>query len=328
MPPNRTAFRWATTALFAYCAVFLFLSVDLLILVWRLRDHFPRFADVAAVSFFELSRSAVTAGAVAIGLWLVWRRDREDALRPLAVAVGFATLAFTKAVAFRGFPGPVQEDAAEWLLARDVPRSLLSFFFGSPAWAVWPALAALLLFAARFPRPVTAAAIESSGRRDRAGMMAGARLAGLNVGTLFRQLARTLLEQRWLAPQPLAAAAVTAGAVHHALRHVTAANAIALLLAGCAVGVVLTLLRAAHAEGDDVARDRIGALRLGALAAAALSLAAAAAGLLPAPLDFLSAALLAVAPAPALYGVARAALPPRDQFVGSPPKIDSTSPVM
>lgn len=318
MPPEPTTFRRAASALFVYCAVFVLLSIDLLVRVWSVRAQFPRPGDVAAIFFFELSRSVVTAAAVSVGLWLTWRRAREPAMRALAVTLGFATLAFTKAAAFRAFPGRVQERLAEWLLAQDVPRALLTFLFGSPAWAAWLALAAFMLFAMRFPAPVTTAAIERSGARDRAGTLAGVGVAGVDVGALFRRAARALVRRDVLRPLPLGVAAGGCALVHHVLRDVPAANAVALLVAGAAAGIAITLLRAGSGDADDVARGRLAALRTGAIGASVLFLAAGAAGLLPAPLDFVGAALLAIAPAPALYGAARTAFTPDAGFAGPP----------
>lgn len=308
MPENRTAFRWAVTALYLYGAVFVLLSVDLLVRVWGLRAAFPRFADVAAIFCFEITRSTVTAGALALGLWLAWRRAHDPAMRALAVGIGFAAVAFTQAAAFRSFPGGLQERLARWLLAHDVPAALLRFLFGSPAWALWFALAALLLFAARFPGPVSAESIARSGTRDRPGMMAGTGIAGLDIGSLFRDLTQRLVSAGAFRPLPLALTAAALAALHHPVRESTPALLLVLLGAAVALGVVITLLRAGNTDADDVARDRLAALRAGAIAAAALFLVSGLVGLLPGAAAFLSAALLSIAPAPALYGVARAAL--------------------
>jgi hypothetical protein len=298
-------------ALIAYALVFVALSIDIIVRIWDWRWKFESPLDVVALIFFEGIRSTVTLAGIGATVLCAHRARRHPALLSLALATIFATIAYTKVIAFRGFPGALQERLATALLAADVPGWALRVVFGQPAWAAWLALGAVLLFTHRYPRLLQADEVRASGARDRAGAMRSVALAGTDVGALGRALTGQVLERGWLRPQrvwPLAGTvtvAYTVLALSLGGSSLLALHATAALVAAAGITLVVTLARTAWVL-EPTRRQVPMWLRRGLLAALVLVACSAVATALG--FTVAAVALLSLAPAAVVTGVIAAAL--------------------
>ena len=269
--------RRAIIALLAlYALLFVGLSLDILERVWDWRARFESPLDVAALFYFEGMRALTTFAGVVIACAAAARARARPGLQELPVALLCGTIAYTKLVAFRGFPGAQQERLAAALHDARVPPLLLHIVFAKPAWTALLAIVAAMLLLARFPQPLSAADVDASGARDRAGALRGVALAGADIGGLTRRAAAWFARGPWSRPgrlYPVTAAVALgyAAAAHVAhggaavLLHMLAAAAAAV---GVAVCVALYRAGAAQATGRDAFLLRW--LRRGCLAAGAL----------------------------------------------------------
>jgi hypothetical protein len=231
-------------ALILYATFFIFLSVDVLLRVWEWRSRLES-SDVGTLFFFEASRSVVTVAMIALLLYMLVCRSGSR-WQPLMVALGFLAVWHTKAFGYSGFPGEYQERLALWLRAHHIATWLLAVVFGSPTWALWAAVAALVRFSTVFPSRVTPATIRASGSADRTGILGGSGVAGLDLGVLFRALSAAALQRGMLRPRILGSIAVIWSiAFQIAGKHLVVQIAGA-LLTGLAMGVVITNMRASQ----------------------------------------------------------------------------------
>ena len=234
----------AAALLLLYAAVFVVLSIDVMVRIWSWRERIGR-SNLLTLFFFEVSRSAVTVGIIALVLYMLVRRNTPP-WRPLALALGFAAVWHTKAFGFSAFPGALQESLALQLRARHTPTAVLVFVFGSPAWALWGAASCMLYFSAAFPRRLSVGDVEMSAGADRAGLLRSNALAGADIGDLFRRLSGLLLERDSIRPGAIAVCTLLWAAAFHVFGdHRIVLIAGALLLAGIG-GLVVTNLRAAR----------------------------------------------------------------------------------
>jgi hypothetical protein len=233
-----------------YALIFVALSIDIMVRVWALRFSFDSPIDVVVLLYFESVRSLVTVAGLGIVGLAAFRGRQQPALRHFAAAVAFATIAYTKAMGFAAFPGALQESLAVALRERAVPEWLLLTLFAHPQWAVWLVVPPLLLFAAAYPRDVTAVDIMGTGEGEREGAMRGVAVAGSDVGGAARRLTVWLLERRLLAPAPLWSIAVAGAAVHTAVllnggpARGVLVNVGAVVFFALAAAACITLLRA------------------------------------------------------------------------------------
>lgn len=296
-----TGSRAALVPALAYAAMFVVLSVDAAVRVWDWRAKFEAVTDVAVLLHLEATRTLVTLAGIALAIAAMRRASRMPALASLALSIAFATIFYTKVIAFRGFAGSLQGAAAVWVREHDVPQWALSVVFGSPEWAAWPALGGLLLFAALYPRPLAPVDVESSGSADRAGALRGVPLAGSDIGRSVRNAAARLLRGNALRPSHVWLAAAAAGALHTVLLLAvpafrTAIHAVFIVAAAIVAAICVALLRAGHHVSDEEERRLPAWLKRGGLLAAALfSLAALSALLLPG--SALIVVLMSLAPA-------------------------------
>lgn len=300
--------RVVTAMLAAYALLFIALSVDILFRVWDWRFRLESSLDVAALFYFEGMRTLTTLAGVGIAL-LASRRVRQRAgLQELPLAILLATIAYTKVVAFRGFPGAQQERAAAALQQASVPPVILEFVFAQPAWTAWLALAALALLFAHFPRTLTPDELSASGSADRRGAMRDVALAGTDIGQLSRRAAMDLLGRHWIRPHVAYGAAAAVALLHTLLARHTGGllqllvHALAAAAAAAGLAVCLALYRAGArvAAGHEAAM--LSWLRRGALAGTALF---AFSGLSAIALrgSVISVAALSLAPAAVLAGL-------------------------
>lgn len=304
-----TAARIASVLLVSYAALFIVLSVDILVRVWDWRAR-AKAIDVLAIFFFEISRSVVTLIAIALVIYMIVRRDAPR-WRPLMLAIAFAAIWHTKAFGFAAFPGELQEAVAIWLRARRVPQVLLTLAFASPAWALWGALAALVRFSVVYPQPLTARQVISAGGADREGMMRGSAVAGADVGDVMRRLSAWLLRRGALAPRALIALTIAWSALFQITGHYVAMKVVAAFVMAIVAGVVITSIRAtAESATSGVSRDFIRRLGLVPLVGVTMFALSAAASALLRDKPFVGVVLLGLAPAAAaaclLYAVVRA----------------------
>ncbi|MEO5511160.1 MAG: hypothetical protein ABIS27_11080 [Longimicrobiales bacterium] len=304
-------YRAMVLLLALYTAVFAALSFDLMTRIWEWRERLaPR--DLAALSFFEISRSVVTLGAIALLVAMAaWRTDRR--WRPLAIGIGFAAVWHAKAFGFAAFPGPRQEAVALWLRGHHVPHQLLTFVFAAPAWTLACAAAAALRFAVGFPVPLRPDAVDLPATADRAGLMRSAGVAGADIGAYFRESTRNLLLRGWLRTTPI----VVQTLLWIVLYELTGGSIFLLvpgvfLLAGAA-GIVVTALRATTIAADNAAaRHSIRWLARSLYSGAALFAASAAASaLFTGAASFVGVSLLGIAPAATLVCCWIAIMSPR-----------------
>lgn len=264
----------ALAALLLFVLTFAALSVDVMARVWSWRARFTSPFDVAFLFYLEGVRSIVILAGIAIAASAGRRAALTTSAAALAFGVGFATLAYAKLTAFARFPGDVQERTAVWLGERGLTPDILSIFFAQPEWAAWLALAAFLMFAANYPRPLTPDDIALSGVHDRRGAMRSVALAGIDIGALARAATAFALSRGWLRGRVVWTAAAIIGIAHTALlRALPADIAVNLLLLGSAcvpVAVLLALLRAGASVAADTRRAPLLWLRRGALYGLAL----------------------------------------------------------
>lgn len=240
------AFRIVTATLFVLLTGFVVLSVDVVVRVWMLRTLLESGVDAAILLSYESARALTTALAVVLA-WISHRRASTAAQRTFTLLLLFLALWYTKSFSFAGFPGHLQELLAGWLFARGISRPVVQFVFGSPVWAAWLALGALLLVSANFPKPLEAATILRSGKRDRTGLLRGTSLAGSDVGALFRRFSAALLEHGGFRPVPVWLATGTAGVLHAVTALAAVRIALAVSFALLAV-LAVTNLRAGTTE--------------------------------------------------------------------------------
>jgi hypothetical protein len=270
--------RWSVAAIITFCALalfalfFVFLSSDIMVRIWSWRSRFEHPLDVAFLLYMESMRIIVTVAGVAVAVTAARRGARDTA--PLALGVLFLTIAYTKLIAFDGFPGERQEQLALWLRARGVSQHALAVFFAHPEWSLWLALGGLLLFAARYPQSVTADDVTRSGADDRAGAMRSVALAGTDIGALARRATSHALSRGWLNGRVVWSTALIAAAVHTTAARIAdgalIVHVIAITVALLPVSVLVALVRADLMIADVAARQTLVWLRRGALAGLAL----------------------------------------------------------
>jgi hypothetical protein len=272
--------RRLTTVGFVILALplLLFLALFPLLTIDTLRALIARVALLEAGTFMllfylEMARLFTTVVALIAAAVLVARAALTPDGRALALFLIFAALTYQKLFAGSVYPGPFQSKLTIGLLDAGVSRGMLTWLFGTMPWPLWLALAAALRFSVVFPRDITPAAIDLSGAHDRRGMLRGAAAAGLDIGALFRGLAKSVLHSGALGALPvwLAAIAVASGTtfVGEGIRTVAIA-----VLATLVTGVVITNVRASYAVGNELERARIRWLVLGFSLAGALFLVA------------------------------------------------------
>jgi hypothetical protein len=234
----------ALATLSIYRLVFVALSVDVMVRIWGMRGKFESPMDVVTLLFIEGLRTLVTLGGVAVAWQAARQASRRAVPAALAFAVSFATIAYTKAMTYGAFPGAVQEEVAKAFTRWHVPKPLLLVVFAQPEWAAWLALAALTVFAAQYPRRITAEDIRESGKRDRSGTMRGVAMVGADIGAFTRDRTARALESGAITPRRIWLFAFVCAVLHTGalivspdridiLVHVGAAIVAAPLLACC-----------------------------------------------------------------------------------------------
>ena len=284
--PRTLAFRIACVLTGLLLAGFVVLSVDVIVRVWQMRGRLGSGADAAVLLSYESARALTTSLALALGI-AAGRRAATAGERALTLLLFFLAVWYTKSFAFEGFPGHLQERIAGWLFQHGVPPSAAAFVFGTPVWAAWLALGALLRVSVAIPEPLEAATIERSGDRDRAGLLRKVALAGLDIGAIARHTSARLLRRGVYRAAPVWLVTGTAAILH------SLAGA-AVLKAGLAAGfglllvLALTNLRAATMAAESSERRRPLWLLQAAVAAAG---------------SFAASAILSVAPGRFTTGV-------------------------
>lgn len=297
----------ALVPVLAYAAIFAVLSVDVAVRVWDWRARFESAGDVVMLLYLEGIRTLVTLGGITLAAAAMRRARGAPALASLSLAIAFGTVFYTKIIAFRGFPGALQSALSAGLQERDVPSWLLRVVFAHPEWAAWPALGGLLLFAAAWPRRLTAVDIASSGAADRTGALRGVPLAGSDIGSSARTAAARLVERGALTPPRVWTAAAAAGVLHTLLLFTLpavrpAVHVVFIGVAALVFAICVALLRAGHHVSSAQERRVLVWLRRGGLMAATLfSLSALSALLLPG--SALAMVLLSLAPAVLALGL-------------------------
>jgi hypothetical protein len=267
-----------------YALIFVLLSIDIMVRVWGSRFHFDSPLDVLALLYLESVRTLVTLAGVTIAAVAAYRARQRPALVWFAAAVLFATVAYTKVMAFGGFPGTLQEQVALALRAREVPDWLLLTVFAHPQWALWLALPPLLLFAGRYPRKLQAR--EILGTEDgREGTLRSVAVAGGDVGSAARRMTAALLQAGALRPAPLWTAALIAAVWHTAALQTGTArtgvvvNVAAAMAIATTGAVLLTLFRTSSRQGGLPEKLPLRWMQRGGEAALVLFAIAAVAGL-------------------------------------------------
>jgi hypothetical protein len=255
-------------------AVFPVLTIDAIgRLIARIRGLEP--ANFILVLYLELSRAFTTVVALLAALSLVIRSSRAADSRALALFLIFSALTYEKIFGTTGYPGPLQSKLTISLLNLGVDSSTLVWLFGPVPWSVWLALAAALRFSVVFPRPpLSAEAIDESGRHDRRGALRGAGLAGLDIGAAFRTIAKSGLRAGVFRPLPL----WTAALVMTAITTVISDSARLILFATAAslvTALAITNLRASYNVVAETEKARMRWLILGFSIGGALFLIAA-----------------------------------------------------
>jgi hypothetical protein len=281
--------------------VFVAFSVDIMVRVWHWRGRFDTPVDAAVLLYFEGIRSITTTAGLGVAAFLAVRARTRPALGWLAWAVALGSIAYTKVIAFRSFPGAAQESIARALRETTTPQWLLDVVFGHPEWAAWLAAAPLLLFAAHFPRPLTDSDVARSGVDDRVGALRTTGVAGLDIGDAMRRITAAALRGGALRPAAVWSAGALLAAAHTlALRgggpatdHVI--NLLAIAVAAAAAALFITLFRAGARVADTPDGTTFAWLRRGLLAALVLFAFAAAAAALP-PVRPLGVAAFSLAP--------------------------------
>jgi hypothetical protein len=298
---------WAPVHLALFALLLLFgllfvaFSVDIMVRVWHWRGRFDTPVDAAVLLYFEGIRSITTAVGLGVAAFLAVRASKRPGLDWLAWAVALGSIAYTKVIAFRSFPGAAQESIARALRETTTPQWLLDVVFAHPEWAAWLATAPLLLFAARFPRPLTDSDVARSGVHDRVGALRTAGVAGLDIGHAMRRITAAALRGGALRPAAVWSAAALLAAAHtFALRWGSPAtdrivNLLAIAVAAAAAALFITLFRAGARVADTPDGPTFAWLRRGMLAALVLFAGAAAAAALP-PARPLGVAAFSLAP--------------------------------
>jgi hypothetical protein len=275
--PDAAAFRFASGALLIYLGVFALLSADVLVRIFLMRDRLPNASDAAILMALELAR-LLTTGLIIVLAAIAARRSRRAATRTFTFLLIFLGVWYTKAFAFENFPGHLQEWIALRLFGWGVPLAATQFIFGSPVWALWLALGALLRMSVTWPRPLDARRIAESGGRDRTGLLRSVSLAGADVGAAFRNAAVRLLEGGWLRARfvwPIVAVAGTlstfigSGRVDAQSVIMTTARTLLIALFFTGFALAVTNLRAAYQVARRRQRWSVMWLMQGALTAAA-----------------------------------------------------------
>ncbi len=251
----RMLFLPAAIIVMVYAAIFPLLTIDTLARVLGTLGGFET-RNLLLVLFLELSRLFTTVVALLLAVALILRGRQHADGRALAFFLLFAVIAYEQVFGSNGVPGPAQESVALALRTAGVSSALLNWLFGAVPWAVWPAAAALLRFAAIFPRPLDPDMLDESGRSDRRGLLRARGVAGLDVGALCRRLSKLLLARGAFRPVPLCAAAVLLVAAQTALPNTVASVALGLIGLG-SVCVAFTNLRAGHAAAAGADRVRM-----------------------------------------------------------------------
>ena len=287
-----------------YALLFVALSIDIMVRIWEWRGRFESPLDAAALFYFEGVRTLTTVAGVAIAIWAARRTGVRDGLREVPFALLLGTIAYTKLVAFRGFPGAQQERLAGVLQEARVPPVVLEVIFAQPAWTAWGALAGCVLLVAHYPRRLDPSDIAASGSVDRRGAMRDVALAGTDVGALSRRGAARLVSSAWLRPATLYPGAILLG-----IGHALAARAFgflvhagALLVAAAVVAVLVSMFRASFALAEAGERAVLSWLRRGVLAGGALFVVSGVAAIALRG-SVIAVAALSLAPAAVLVGV-------------------------
>ena len=227
------------------------------------------------VLYLELSRAFTTMVALSAAISLVVRSARAADGRALALFLIFTALTYEKIFGTTGYPGPLQEKITTALLDAGISRATLLWLFGPVPWSLWLALAALLRFSVVFPRPpLSAAAIDASGRHDRQGMLRGAGIAGFDIGHAVRSISKHALAAGAFRPLPL----WTSALILIVVSSVTGATARLLLFvvaATCVTALAIANLRASYNVVAELERMRMRWLLLGFSAGSALFMMAA-----------------------------------------------------
>lgn len=252
--PRNLVFRIACILTGLLLAGFVVLSVDVIVRIWQMRGRLGSGVDAAVLLSYESARALTTSLALALGVAAA-RRAGSAGERALTLLLFFLALWYTKSFAFEGFPGHLQERIAGWLFQHGVPPRASTFVFGTPVWAAWLGLGALLRVSVAFPEPLGAASIERSGDRDRAGMLRRVALAGLDIGAIARSASAMLLRRGVYRAVPIWLVTGTAAILHS----LTGAP---VLKAGLAAGfglllvLALTNLRAATMAAEPLEQRR------------------------------------------------------------------------
>jgi hypothetical protein len=293
-------------ALMLYALVFVASSLDVMDRLWEVRAWFASPSELGALLYFEGVRTAITLGGLAVAGLAVGGARRQPAAWWLAFAAGFATIAYTKALAFPGYPGYRTQAVMDAARQSAAPDWLLAVLLAHPEWAAWLALGGALLFAASFPHTLTAAELGHRAPAGRAGTLRSVAVAGADVGETARRAAAAMTRNGWLRPARVWPAATLVAAAHTAAAvsgiappPVLTAAALLLAAAACALGITLFRAGAARARGQALRTMRW--LRRGALAALALFGASAIAGV-ALPGSAVSVGLLSLAPAALVAG--------------------------
>jgi hypothetical protein len=219
--------------------------------------------NLVLLLYLELSRAFTTIVAIGAALYLVMRSSRHADGRALALFLMFSALTYEKIFGTTGYPGPLQEKFTIALLNAGVSRDFLLWLFGPVPWSLWLALAAALRFSVVFPHPpLSAEAIDDSGRTDRRGMLRGAGVAGLDIGAAFRGVAKRALQIGALRPLPLWTSAVLLIVVT-TLVGPGARAALFAIAASLVTALAITNLRASYNVIDEAEKKRMRWLMLG-----------------------------------------------------------------
>lgn len=258
--------RIAAIVVGVYALIFVALALDVAIRIMALRSGFDRVSDAFQLAGGEIVRAVVGFVIIVIGVRLA-----QDRLRPAARRFAFFLLFLDVwyLKSFSGnFPGFAQERFANALLQIGVPSRLLQLVFGEPIWALWLALAALILFSLEFPGPVSSAAIRAGGREDRRGAMRSVALAGADVGATFRRAVSGMIETNLLRPRVVWPTAAVVG-LFVALDSPGSIVAFAgWILFGACSGIAITALRAGREAATASDLEVLLWLRRGVLVAA------------------------------------------------------------
>lgn len=271
---EHAAFLIIAILLLLFLALFPVLTFDA---IGKLLSRAPMLeaGNLILLLYLELSRAFTTIVAILAALFLVIRSSRTADGRALALFLIFTALTYEKIFGTTAYPGPLQEKLATSLLDAGTPRELLRWLFGPVPWTLWPVLAAALRFSVVFPNPpLSAAAIDDSGRSDRKGMLRGAGLAGADIGAWFRGLAKRALQIGALRPLPLWSTAVLLIVVTTVLGS-GARVALFAIAASLVTALAITNLRASYNVIEEAERRRMRWLMLGFAMGGALFLIAA-----------------------------------------------------